>query len=110
MAGIIIQNKTILKVPYPYPPLKVPLFYPVIKLPKLPSFLSHKPVSKPSGGAYQSNDYYNGYSDPNDQALYDYYGHPKHQLAKRSLAAQSALHRREIFDCIAQSLDKYVPG
>lgn len=47
------------------------------------------------------------YSDySSDQALLDYYAHPRHQLAKRSLAAQSAVHRFEIFSCIERSLDQ----
>lgn len=95
--SILIQNKSIVKLPYPDPPLKVPLFYPVIKLPKMPSFLSF-------GKGQQESEPYADYS--NDQALYDYFNHPRHQLAKRSLAAQSALHRFEIFRSIEYSLDK----
>ncbi|KAI2798934.1 hypothetical protein BLOT_012551 [Blomia tropicalis] len=98
-----IQNKTFLKFPYPDPPLKIPIFYPIIKLPKL--FHSY-PAKQPSYTEFYDH-LDQSYSDDQDQDLYEYYNHPKHQISKRSLAAQSNQHRYEIFQSIENSLERY---
>lgn len=85
--SIQITNKTLLKFPYPD---KIPLYYPVIKLPK----------AKKSYPTY-SHSY--SYGD-SSQSYMDY---PMHHLSKRNLAANSALHRFEIFRSIEESLDRY---
>lgn len=106
--SILIQNKTVFKFPYPDPPLKFPLFYPVIKLPKLPSFLTHSNNYFQDNQDYQENYPYSvAYSNDHQQdQLANYHAHPRHRLAKRSLAAQSAVHRYEIFCCIEKSLEQ----
>ena len=87
---ISIRNKTLLKFPYPNKPIRVPLYYPVIKLPNLFN--------------YETDNKDNYYYDP--QAPQMDYDTTMHYMSKRSLSAQSAQHRRQIFSSIESALNR----
>lgn len=97
---ISIVNKTLFKIPLPDKPLKVPIFYPVIELPARRKKNYPKKYNPPPSPPPAYVDY-----DPEDP-YFDYLDRTTHYLAKRSLAANSAVHRSEIFQSIENALDR----